>query len=480
MKPYTKTLLIAVAGSLSVMLTAFVALVNSHDESGQPAPSPQPQPPPVVVVPIEPPVPQPERKPAEFTLTTQGPTHVYAGHELYFVVSGSRAAGNPENTYITVAAPVGIASSLPDISRTCCGNFMWEVNADFYTSVCLSLPASLAPGNYTVEVEIKNSRTQQTVKYSFTVQPKPVAITPTFPILAALPSLAKYNEQMLTKGRAQLGNREAISLWEGSAWYYDGTRVAYQIADYTGDSTFAEYAKNPLDVYRPYVIDNNGGIPGYRVFAQGLRMHFERTGETQSKQAAISLLNAAYGANGLPTAVLIPETLSREVAYAINTMLEAEKLGQPRHTRLTEYVDIALGHIDQWFVTEKYQRMAPFMFALTAEALIKYHEATGDTRILPALKVGAEWIWAKAWVPANKAFVYEIPGDPAGAPDLNLIIVPVYGWIYSQTGDKSYIDKGDQIFAGGVDGAWLDQGKQFSQSYRWSMDYLKWRGANNQ
>ena len=28
---------------------------------------------------------------------------------------------------------------------------------------------------------------------------------------------------------------------------------------------------------------------------------------------------------------------------------------------------------------------------------------------------------------------------------------------------------------GGVEGAWLDQGKQFSQNYRWSFDFVKWR-----
>lgn len=434
--------------------------------------------------------PQAKPAPAEFQLNTLGSTQVTAGHDLYIVVSGTRAAGHAENTYIRVVQqPEGVSHSFPDIGRTCCGgggdgSFLWQVDGSFSTSVRLSIPETLAPGSYSAAVEIKNSRARQTVRHSFTVVAKPAAVKPTFAALGAVPSLARYREQMLTKGRAQLGNREAIlqaTLWEGNAWYYDGTRVAYEIADYTGDASFAEFAKNPLDVYRLYVLDNKGGVPGWRVFPQGLRMHYERTGDVQSKQAAIALLNASYGPNGIVTKDLIPEGLSREVAYAIMTMLEAEKLGQPRHARLAEYVDIALGHCDQWFGQEKFERMAPFMFALTAEALIKYHEATGDVRVLPALQRGADWIWAKAWARANHAFVYElVPGKPRGegAPDLNLLIVPVYGWIYRQTGDAAYIEKGDQIFAGGVVGAWLDQGKQFSQSYRWSMDYLKWRGSD--
>src|SRR5215207_6678838 len=95
MKFNTKTFLLAAAVTLSIMLAAFVVSINSQDEPVQ--------------------LTQPE-----FVLSTLGPTRAYAGHGLYFVVSGSRAGGNPENTYITVLnKPAGVASSLPDISRTC-------------------------------------------------------------------------------------------------------------------------------------------------------------------------------------------------------------------------------------------------------------------------------------------------------------------------------------------------------------------------
>src|SRR3989441_1203069 len=123
------------------------------------------------------------------------------------------------------------------------------------------------------------------------------------------------------------------------------------------------------------------------------------------------------------------------------------------------------------------------MVGLTAEALIMEYEKTGDSRILPALKTALDWLWANAWVTGDQAFWYDNavanptvpwPSRP-GAPDLNLLIAPAYAWLYRQTGDTKYRDRGDQIFAGGVQFAFLGGGKQFDQNYKWSFDYVKWR-----
>jgi hypothetical protein len=40
-----------------------------------------------------------------------------------------------------------------------------------------------------------------------------------------------------------------------------------------------------------------------------------------------------------------------------------------------------------------------------------------------------------------------------------------------------YRERGDAIFAGGVQRAWLDGAKQFNQNYMWSPDYIRWRGG---
>jgi hypothetical protein len=431
----------------------------------------------------------PTPQPLAFALRTSGAKHVYAGHSLYLIFSGTRTSGNPDNVYISASGlPTGVTFSFPDVEKTCCGGvggyFLWSVTESFDTSVKLSIPESLPSGPYTVTLTSQSNGLLDSLPVTFTVTPAPLPVvklpSTSFNQVAGLP---QYEQQMTQYGQSQLCDEAQITaggMWEGNAWYYDGTRVAYQIAEYTNNDNFKTCATYPRNVYRPYVVNNGGGIPGWRNFAKGFRLDYEHTGDEVSKQAALALVNASYGPNGITTVGLISEGLSREVAYAINTMLETEKLGQPRHARLAEYVDIALGHIDQWFVLGEYSRMAPFMFALTSEALIHYYEATADPRILPALKKGADWIWNHAWVASDRSFCYEyIPSAEnncsVGAPDLNLLVVPVYGWIYAQTGEASYIEKGDLIFLGGVEGAWLAQGKQFNQNYRWSMDYLRWR-----
>src|SRR5262249_55260640 len=104
-------------------------------------------------------------------------------------------------------------------------------------------------------------------------------------------------------------------------------------------------------------------------------------------------------------------------------------------------------------------------------------EQTGDRRLIPALTLAADWLWANAWSDTNRSMWYEAAQPTAWAPDLNLLIAPMYAFLYRQTGDTRYRDQGDAIFSGGVDLAWLDGAKQFNQNYWWSFEYLTWRSA---
>jgi hypothetical protein len=310
------------------------------------------------------------------------------------------------------------------------------------------------------------------------VGPNPTAIgQQTAPV--ALPELRRWEENMKTYG-AKHGAKKADTSREGAVneadvWYYDGARVFYQIADYTGEPKWRDFAQNSLETYRGYVFTLPGKVPGWRLFPHGLYLHFKRTGDQKSKAAALLLSrNSAFAAVGGGPG----EELSRETAYCIHVYLIAEALGEPRHSKLETAVDYALGHIDQWFVQNASKNWAPFMFAVTCEALISYYDKVKkDPRILPAIQRGLDACWKRAWIAEQQAFFYRADNPTEGAPDLNLLVAPVFAWVYLQTGDTKYRDRGDRVFAGGVRGAYLDGGKQFSQNYRWSFDYVKWRSA---
>lgn len=305
----------------------------------------------------------------------------------------------------------------------------------------------------------------------------PMDKTETVPI----PLFDQWEANMITYGALHAEDAEypipVDDVSEAHVWYYDGARVYYQIADYTGDDKWIELAETVNDAYRGYVFAA-GGVHGWRIFPHGLLMHYQRTGDPESKEAALLLANASKFASkgGGPH-----EALSRETAYCIDAWLVAETLGEPRNPNLRQAVDWALGHIDQWFVQDSSDNWAPFMFGLTCEALIDYyHQIDEDPRILPAIKMGLDACWERAWVEEDEAFWYRADNPVNGTGTLNPLVSPAYAWVYLQTGDTLYRDRGDRLFAGGVKGAYLDGGKQYSQSYRWSFDYVKWRTQADQ
>ena len=301
-----------------------------------------------------------------------------------------------------------------------------------------------------------------------------------------IPEMARWQSQMLTYGA-----KAATSIAQPHAYatvdplldftYYDAERVYYQIADYTKDSTWPTASQNAEVIYRDrYLLPNNGGLPGYWIFAQGLAMDYQKTGDTTSLNAVMSLSqNAAYASDYTDPTYTVDVSKSREVAYNIESLITAEQLGAPHRARLDLLVNQALGHIDQWFVSKTAPFFQPFMVGLTAEALIKWYDKTGDPRVLPALKTAMDGMWNTTWDANSRSFLYvskqSSEGSPTPAPDLNLLIAPAFAWIYRMTGDVTYRDRGDLAFAGGVDGSYLDGVKQFNQNYRWSFDFVKWR-----
>lgn len=320
-----------------------------------------------------------------------------------------------------------------------------------------------------------------------------------------IPQLALWEQQMTAPGSCAFGTDPDFDHRLLST-YYDRQRVYFQIADYTGDPMANACAQQAEAIYRDeYGDPNDFHLPAYWVFPDGLWMDWLRTGDQTSKDALLALaLNAAYAdayptdGNGDPDWSTQHQDKSREMAYILRLKLLARRVGWQDFTlpltdsdfpgawSIDRHVELLFRYFGEWFgcgsvpcASAEYMR--PFMVALASEALIAWFEETGDSRVLPALTQAADAMWAHCWLPAAQAFMYTDRATSTGgmepAPDLNLLIAPVFAWIYKQTGDASYQVRGDQVFASGVEQACLscNYGKQFNQNYRWSFSYVAWR-----
>lgn len=322
--------------------------------------------------------------------------------------------------------------------------------------------------------------------------PTPTAFLQT--TVAPPPQLALWQSNMLSYGKTHCEKLLSTSLSFDSkltSTYYDAEWVYYQIGDYTKDTSWYTCARNAESIYRDqYVLPNNGQIPGYLIFSHGLSQDYLRTGDLKSQNAGVLMSqNAAYALDSTPLSWTSDFSMSREVAYNIMSYINAEDLGQARRSRLYDFKKQAFGHLDQWFISKTATYIRPFMVALTAQALITYEERIGDPAILPALINAADWMWANMWIATSSSFKYTNvdtskfassasgfnTGGTEPAPDLNLLIAPLYSWLYYQTGEARFLNAADKIFAGGVTQSYVSNAKQFNQNYRWSFEYIKWR-----
>lgn len=447
----------------------------------------------------------------DFTLTTLGPRNVVQGRPLLFAVTATPVgSASPGMVPITVAGlPGGATASFPDISQGCCGNneIYWSVPSPLSTTVQVNTVATTPVGPATITVSMTAGAVTRSVSYpiNVTAPPSPLprqSYTPAGPV----PQLALWKSNMTTYGQTVCGQLTSPSLTADqklTATYYDSQRVFYNIRDYTGASSWDACAQSAQAIYRDgYVLPNNGGVPGYWDFPHGIYQSFVRTGNANSKQALLLLSqNASYGTASLGNLNwMVTPAVSREISYHLMAYLLARAVGEPTGPVGEAYMELVLGYIDQWFVSKSFRVPAgdvppaavgqfyiqPFMVALAAEALIQFHETQAqDVRIPAAVKTAMDWLWANAWDASSQAFWYELYGpaagpyqtnSPTGAPDLNLLLAPAFAWLYKQTGDTTYRDRADAIFAVGVTKSCPScDGKHFNQQYRWSFDYVKWR-----
>lgn len=300
-------------------------------------------------------------------------------------------------------------------------------------------------------------------------------------------TLLRWEENMTEYGQrvcSELAGESPSSEKALAATYYDGIDVFLRIAEYRHEDKWTQCADRAIAAYRDnYVFPNNGVIPAYWNFTHGLTRHYLQTGDQKSREAVFLIAaNAAFSRENTQLSSTENNTLSREVAYTIMTYLNAIRLGAQPSPRLQPLVDQALGHLQQWLSDDSGKSpMKPFMVALTGQALIQYFEYHKDPRIPSTLRMTLDGMWRRTWRADEGAFRYQEkslnPDDEGSAPDLNLLIAPAYMWVGYHENDNEFRSRAEQIFASGVQEAFLGNGKHFNQNYRWSFDFVSWRNG---
>lgn len=371
----------------------------------------------------------------------------------------------------------------------------------------LRIPANATPGDYQVSVTVALDalgNNASTLTWTITVLAPPAAPTgpqpTTFP---PIPGLSGWQTQMISPnlGGAQWCSNPANPTEvfnfgnESQVWYYDGARVYFQIADYTGNTAWRNCGHNIASQYADYVIRNNGGIPGWRFFALGLaRAAVLYPSETKFKQAVDMLAAAQYASfGGYPDDVFL-----RETAYAVDTYTTAESvLHEPRNPHLQRSAEFLMGMLLSYTDgTGRYSQSQTFFNGLAMEALINYWNLTADPRVPYVVQRMLDNIWSN-YDQVNHVIMYDPdpPGphcessplwfDPSptgncavhNGQNLQDLVAPGFAWYWKITGNDTYRQRGDDLFQHCLDGTQIYSGKQFSQIYRWSFDFAAYRGA---
>lgn len=281
--------------------------------------------------------------------------------------------------------------------------------------------------------------------------------------------------------------------------YYDGEEVYDRMRRYfpAQASTWANCMQQAEKVYRDTYVQGAaipGGLPGYWLFTKGLLSDFILNTDTTSRTAINNLwLNGAYVQSSTYVDSVLPSwDKSRETAYAFQTAIDRQltSLGSTA-TRQEQLRTFAYGHLDQWFTSETASYVRPFMVALTVKALIHYDTViANDASLVSTISPMMLEMWNEAWNASTKCFQYtdrealDGTGGTEDACDLNLLIAPIYAWLYKETNDPDWKSKANDILEGGISGAFLGDtdcdptcatsGKQFNQNYIWSFDAWTW------
>lgn len=296
---------------------------------------------------------------------------------------------------------------------------------------------------------------------------------------------SKY-ESNFTKYAAQHWSQEGSS-WE-EANYYDRAEIFYNWYNRTGDKSYLDKAHALAVDYRDNYLKANDYTPSAH-WSQiaGVALHYVATGDEASRTAVGNVADSfavAYYLDNLANRA--SEMDNRVQARVLESFLYAAEINAPSAAG-NDWDALLHSSLDQILKSQDADGayrfdsfggyVKPFMVGVLNDTLIDYYTMyEADPRILTAVKKSLDWLWNNTWDEQTQSFLY-LEGNYGGessepAPDLNNMISSGFGWVYKMTGDETYKARGDKVFAGGIEGAWLEGSKQFNEQYTSSLKYL--------
>jgi hypothetical protein len=471
----------------------------------------------------------------KFDFYILGPDEVYAGHDMYFLVQSVLISGPVENIYVInqggynndtdgIVKSIGPAKANPDtigVHFSCTWTNASGVDAneqmpdrarnlgychDLNNNIRdltfrLRTKANTAPGKYSVTFTLETNGQKKTASYEFTVLPPATAPARPQVTTKSIPGLGKWENVMIDLGKKWCAYRDEQNIagnfidnwgWTADAWFYDGGRVFENIdtyttaADHPNHAVWQHCAANILSPYANWQVANNAAMGGYATFTYGMGMNYLRTHDDVMRKA-ISML-ATVGPQHVGVGQVDPWGI-RENSYRSNAWMTDEMLGAPRWPLLDRNIDKIMGNLNI-MARGGGGAVHPFMEGLAMETLIHWYELNAaeghpDYRVIPVIRQALDGLWKYSWMPKEHMFDYNryrVPPNPnPGYTNLNNLVSVAFAWYWLQTGDNQIRDRGDDLFEHAFDDpgyAW--SGKQFSQEYEFSFDYVRFRkGINN-
>lgn len=387
----------------------------------------------------------------------------------------------------------------------------------YWVRLDVSNSAALGPGTVQFTFRCKEGRCpEKNISTPLTIQnltPLPVNHPTSFP---AIPDKSVWESKMLTLAAkwcpdkangtinpAPFPGGSALSFGsagENQVWYYDGAWAYYQIADYTNDEAWNRCGNSISDFYRDAILAVDGRFSAYhRWFVDGLRRSC-----ANCDQRGRLAIERVWDNNG--TSIVsgsLVDAGMRETAYALETAIAVARIRGAAQfggisdptlkARVQRTADQLLGLL-MVYTDDNYTYFQSFMAGLGMRAAIEWYEFSEDKRVPVIVKGLIDMMNAEMWN-KNPSFPNEmswmrgaaVSGAGVGGPkcaynclphpsaELHMLFVPAWAWLWWMTGDPTYRTIGDAMWKTAVARDISYSGKIFSQSYRWSFDYVAWR-----